>query len=588
MKTHHVAIAGILIVFALGMIALNGVQAQTTPGTSTTSKSFERLSNNIPILEKIMNAGTPIVNPDADIRELLQFVGTEEKFHFFVPNQRNAALVLSNYTEPNALHALIADGDPGEIQVYEYVTAKDEFVLMDCAYDFPFGGFDDETGNIWDVDGGILSAYPEGTKVTLNDFLNHYGCEIGFAASSTGYDSLTLSNTFIGAGNSISSVVQKSSSTVKSIIPANNFFTKTAENASATENTTPEMTALAGNGSLAFATSCEPGTVVKEYALTDNTANIGANHTPKMVTANDFDLESNDARLPASIIFYENVNGNKFQKYLLNISGYEIIGTNIRATVSLCYNDNGWKNFWDTKYVYSTNKEHTKYTQILGAQPTGKPIDAPIIFWESNPEISIKFTGAKGSVFVYLYVHNTDLSLNALAFDASKELVNKNYRFTFDNDSFANLRGLDVFKGQTPDAIKPQLAVQIKGLKNNTGKLFDTTAGIELITAEGVLFQNTNSNDKYWIVRGSTTPIQTGEYLLTITIDGYRSIEKKIFLSPKEFSPESGNNLSFGDVHTFSISNTELKKDVCSICTTLQACLQCVDTIFVDKITAKK
>ncbi len=586
MKSHTLAITGILIVFVLGIIALNAVQAQSTPTQPVTSTSgssdYKRLISNLPVVDEMVKDSVPVFSKGENIRPALEYLAK---------NKQKGFAAIKNPLSGNGLYVLISEpssGNEGEIQVYRYYGDEKEFALMDCSLSWLA---DSETDNIAE-DGEILDE--KGDPITIDEFLEYYDCGLGWIDQTITPDDLSYTENddeSFGIGGSIKEILQASAKSItesyagKTPAPFVIRETFVEESLPAATNTTA---ATATTSSSQAVTACQFGEKIYEYQLdASGRVNIVSGN-PTMISSNPFNLVSNDNRLtqPATILFKDS---KGTEKYIVNITDYSLEDDRITVAMQLCTYENGWKSYWD-KVSYSVWTEKGKRESPVGARnaKVGTALLADFINYKNNAEIRADFMSTnKSTISVYLYIAEDEKSIHSIAFDSAKESANTIFRFNLNAASIQTIQDALTPEELTPDQVREKLTVQIKGTKNAKGA--DTT--FSLITAEGPLNREGNANPtfdaKYWKV--GKTPITPGEYKFLFTIPGYRPIERTVLINAKDLSTSDPNKLIQADVFdSFNIRPEDLKEDRCTNATTLELGLLCVDTAFVDAIISSK
>ncbi len=540
---HRNVFVGSLVIVVLGLIILSSVQAQTT--TQTVSPEYTRLTGNIPLIQELTTNNIPIFSSDGDIRKALELTSVASQGAGF------AATTM----EPYGLYLFTSDGDIGEIVVYQYNPQITNFSALDCSNYL----FDGETENITKYLG------VNGT-VTAQKFLYDFDCETN--------SSIAL---IMDKANVVQNLSLLSNQIKQNYGSENVYLTPTTTASQGTG--TPTTTSTPSEPIV----SCQFHDLLHEYTLSNGQIHMNENSpvtiggtTPAQ--ANLFNLTSDDDRLPVSII----IKDGEVQKYLVNISNYSLDGDQLIMQTQLCYYELGWKSTWSRISYSKFNGTTQKFESVVRNATQGTLLSTEFSNRNNLPEVLATFSsGTREKVNVYFYFDGPKMSIADIAFDARRDFENKHYRFTLDVGSMQLINeNVAAYKEMSPDQIRESLAgkITVKGQKN----LINNNPTAALIKGEGPLNNGGTFDNKYWKIDNMMVP---GEYHFTITLEGYRPIEKKIIINPKELSTGNVNKLTFDDIQSISITLEDLKKDRCSACQDLQACLVCTDTAFVDAIT---
>lgn len=579
------AITGLLVVFVLGIIVLNAVQAQNTPTNTTSSTStgvsdYKRLINNLPVIDQMIGDNVPVFKQGENIRPALEYLANYKQKGF---------AAIRNPLSGNGLYVLIsetASGNEGEILVYRYYREENQFALMDCDW-----GASSETDNINDDD-EILNEL--GDPISIDEFLAYYDCGLGWIDQTFTGDDLAYGeedDEAVGIGGSIREVLRSSANAITSAYGGTSPFVVKATYSEeslpnvTTGESTPGKTTTA-SAAESTVTSCVFGDNVKEYTLDASGRVNMTNGNPQTTSGNNsFDLVSGDNRLssPASILIKDN---KGVSKYLLNITDFTLEDDRVSLQMTLCTNEKGWKNYWDkvTYAIWTDNDTREVKSRNASSASTFK---ADFVNYENNAEIRADFMSTlRNTVSVFVYIDEDEKSIYNIAVDSVRESNNNTIlRFNLNPASLQAIREALMPSEYTPDEIREMITIQMKGSKNATG----STPTAELILGEGVLNTEGSANastfdNKYWKV--SSNLVTPAEYTFTFTIDGYRPIERKVVITSKLLSPTDPNKLTFENVYdAFNIRDEDLKKDHCSACNDLLSCTLCADTMFVDKLT---
>ncbi len=546
---HRLAALGIVFALVIGVVFLTAVQAQTNTSVITQGSSeYDRLAKNIPIVPALVEDNIPIINAKTNIRQALELIAAGG-------SKRSFAAVTA---EDNGLYIFSSDGDRGEVFVYQFSPGTTGFHSLDCS-DAPFDG---ETKDIYSgIMRGNEPIYPA-------DFLRFYDCDESTISFSLSYEE--AKTMLASLSSQISTTYGSSTAEATLVAPA----TYTGEKSPVKESVlnTPSVV------------SCTQGEIIREYTLsTDGKVNMTGSN-PNAISNNPFDYLSDDSRDAASIL----IKDGTATKYMVTLSNHRTTTDTQTILVQLCYNDNGWKSVWQTA-SYSRFKGD-RFESVVRNTSTTTPITMPFENRDDLPEVLATFhSDSHEKVSVYLYTDEAKKSIYSIAVDASRDADKRYYRFDLDKASIqAIVDNVAAASNMTPNLVRTFLADKIKVIGQK--ELTNETAIPNLGVAEGILNSGNASNNTHWKLSPATNTarLSEGEYLFTITIPGYRPIERVITINDKDLSASSINLLRLGDVKLISILPTDLKKDRCSGVNDLTSALLCADTAFVDAFTAAK
>lgn len=583
MKPHTLAIAGILVVFILGIVALNAVQAQTPPAVPNVSYSaeYDRLTTNVPMVKNFVVEEIPIFKSGSNIKKALEVI---------IAASEDTGFVVVKDDDPYGVYFITADGDNlGEIFVYHYEKEAEgdkgpHFRGMDCSNNI----LDMETDNIENYLGS-------NNEITAKKFLDDYDCEYqyGYPISKFLYSDDVINGARVWAkimkekyaGEDVF-ITPGGSTTVGATQPATSTGTNPAS--SATPITpTPVIRA------------CDISGVIIKYnsamnpELINGKFGIGTDGQPNNIPSTDplLSIASEDSRIPVSIIFQE----NSKSKYRLNINGFQWEEDNVQLQTQLCFNESGqWKEVWPTTTysVYNNDSKKKKFETVLRNANSSTVFSSKISDRSGLPEVSARYAGGdRDKVTAYFYLKKDNRTLGYISIDAQKDTENIDYRFDIDRATYEQLiERVKAYKEFSPDDLRKEIQkiISLKGtknLKNNDYPNIEKTTNIEVKIAEGVLNNGENYDNSYWYIKDMKT---SGEYEVSIAIPGFRPVKKVVVIKTSDLSPRDPDRVNMDDIKYFNIKSEELKDDRCTACNTLQACLMCTDTAFVDKIASTK
>jgi hypothetical protein len=248
----------------------------------------------------------------------------------------------------------------------------------------------------------------------------------------------------------------------------------------------------------------------------------------------------------------------------------------VKIQAILCYNDNGtWRKEWASTSHAVWKKDSLGEKFARASSPANMLLSTSYTPRASFPDIASTFQSPRrGNVTVYYYLR-TDTSpgmMMGIALDATGDPNHHNYRFTLDNASLKNLK-----EQVTPPLIRLDAINGVTKLVYVADNGDEIPQAVTVQPAEGALVGSSTKN--YLMVQN----IEPGEYQLSITPPGYDPITKTLFIIPKEMSPANSTLVTANHIHYVSIDPTQIKKDVCTSCDNLLACLACVDDRLVSK-----